>query len=258
VISGAYRTRRNDFMPGSLPLVLLAIGGGAVVVCLAAAVLAVFSATIAPRKKAVIPPTVTVPLAAPEPSVVSPEVQAADLQRKISATESTATRLTLAADQVRAKIATLDQQKTELQKLVDQHRTALRQAEETQRQSIAEQKDAAARKQHLLAELADLQKRIAALTVSIADVQRSVQAQIAADNNKPQLVECTGEGLILQPQHVRIPTSQIAAGVLVSSTRSRGAYFLVRPDGFNSFVMARGIVRAAGALVIAEPRLKGE
>ena len=157
---------------------------------------------------------------------------------------------------MRVRKESLDQHRQELEALLKQTQAALAEAEDAARRSVAEQKDAAARREQLLAEAADLERRIAELQAAIAQVQRAAAARAAQQTSGPHLIECVHDGVLLQPQHVLIPTSALSDGTLASAVRSRRVYFIVRPDGFSSFVLARSIGRANGAIITAEPRVK--
>jgi hypothetical protein len=83
------------------------------------------------------------------------------------------------------------------------------------------------------------------------------RAQAAQERLSTQHVECVRGAVILEPQHTRIPVAELRNGGFVAAVTGRGASFLVRPDGIDSFMAARAIARAAGITVGYEPVLSG-
>ena len=181
--------------------------------------------------------------------------EAAALQSRIVAVQSALASLDVTAEQMRSRRQILDNRRTELEALVAQSRTALAEAEEAAHRTAAQQ---TARREQLLAEAAQLERRIAELQASIAGAQQAIAVRAAKENNGPQMVECVREGVLLQPQHVMVPSASLNDGTLALAVRRRGAYFVVRPDGFSSFVLARAVANATGTLIIAEPRAKDQ
>jgi hypothetical protein len=254
-ISRARAGRRPQPGPGALPAVLAVIAFIALAVCFSLVGFGLLSTTITPRPGGAIKPVTvaSTPSTTPKPDHSS---EAAALQTRIAALQNDLARLDIAADQMRVRKESLDQHRKELESLVKQTQAALAEAEVAAQRSAAQQKDAAVRRDQLLAEAADLERRIAELEAATAQAQRVAAARSAQQSAGPHLIECVRDGVLLQPQHVLIPTSALNDGTLAAAVRGRRVYFLVRPDGFSSFVLARSIGRANGAIITAEPRAK--
>jgi len=250
------RQRRPDGL-GDLPLTLALIAAGAALVCFAAAAVGLLSATVAREPRtvtAVIAPAVPPPAIRTVTAALSPEQKAEQLRARLDAERRSAARAEQNLDEARAHVASLGARRTELLSAIDRRRADLAAAEDAARRAAAEKQTAAVRRQELQAESASLRARIAQLNTSIADAERQAHAQAAREVREPQLVECVKDAVILQPQQVRIPMAVLNNGTLATAIRRVGVHFVVRRDGFATFMVARGIARGVGTLVISEPR----
>ena len=99
-----------------------------------------------------------------------------------------------------------------------------------------------------------MERRIADLRASLARAQ-ALRARAAPNPQLPQIVECVPGAIILEPQHTRIPLTNLQSGTFASAVAGRGARFLVGPDGIDSFLAARAIARAQGVTIGYEPVL---
>jgi hypothetical protein len=72
---------------------------------------------------------------------------------------------------------------------------------------------------------------------------------------KPQWVECIKEGVILQPQGRQIDLAGLNSfPALLQAIRQKGyVVFLVQPQGFEAFQLARALAISQGAKVGYEP-----
>jgi prefoldin subunit 5 len=241
--------RRRRAVPRTLLAALAAMAVASLLVCTAALVFALLSAGLrAPAPARVV---VTAPTPAP-----GPDLRIAALKQRIAATEQALADVDRARDRLQGPRQALDRRRVELETRIARLRSAIAQNEEAAARSAADKQDLADRRRELLAEVARLEQRIAELKAAIAHAQSGMVARPAPEISGPQLVECRDYGILLEPQHVRIPAASMNDGTLVTAVRGRGAYFIVRPDGLRSFELARAIARLAGVPVTAEPRAK--
>lgn len=107
------------------------------------------------------------------------------------------------------------------------------------------------------------QKKVNKAEKKIRELNRKIEAkmkmvevgQLYGKNRgeNPRYVECNKNGLILQPQGLRLPASDIK-NLFIRSIEGYGSVvFLVRPQGFESFIEARKIVEKKGIKVGHEP-----
>jgi prefoldin subunit 5 len=255
-IARARATRRRVAnAPGRVPLALTLIAGTVLAGSFAAVSFGFLSATLAHHRR----PVAQAAPVTPPPEIVKPaalEQRAAVLRRQLDAEVHASTRVDRTIQKVQARIASLDQTRAEMLSAVDQRRSELAKAEDAARHSAEDQQKAAARRQELQQEAARLQDRIAELNASIGEAEQEAAASLAKAGKGPQLVECLRNAVVLRPQQVRIPLALVNNGTLAAAVRRRGAHFIVAPDGFDSFMLARGVARGTGTLVIAEPRGK--
>jgi predicted nucleic acid-binding Zn-ribbon protein len=155
------------------------------------------------------------------------------------------------------RILALIRQQDQLTHLIEQGRASLREYEDAARRQAAQQEAARQRLEGLRAEAAELERRIAALQASVGQTQEARRTRAALEGRSAQNVECVRGAVILQPQHTRIPVAELRSGRFVTAVTGRGASFLVRPDGMDSFLAARAIARAAGVTIGYEPVLSG-
>ena len=249
---------RRVHRPGSaaLPAALAVVAFVSLAICCLAAAFAFLSATFGERPRPVTPVSQPAPAPASISAQPAQRLETATLQNRIASVKSTLAALGITAEQMLARREMLDQRRKELLAVLEQSKAALAEAEETERRTIEKRQENAARREQLLREAAELNRRIAELEISIADAGHVIEVRQARANTGPQIVECVREGVVLQPQHVMVPSNSLGDGTLAVAVRRRGAYFVVRPDGFSSFVLARAIARATGTLVVAEPRGK--
>lgn len=153
------------------------------------------------------------------------------------------------------RILALQQQQDRLTRLIEQRRASLRDYADALRRQAAQQETARQRLERLRAEAAELERRIAELRASIARAQEALRARAMRDPHLPQIVECVPGAIILQPQHTRIPLTDLQSKVFANAVTGRGARFLVGPDGIDSFLAARAIARAWGVPIGYEPVL---
>ena len=131
--------------------------------------------------------------------------------------------------------------KSQLTMDLEKQRKALREAEEAVRRYQQDQERAAQRVAALRAEAAELERQATALRAEVAEVRRSATALEASRGRAIQYVECVGDGVILRPQLTHVASGDLSNGVLARLAKTQGVYFLVRPDGFDSFNRARDI-----------------
>ncbi|HZU28641.1 MAG TPA: hypothetical protein VFA04_24160 [Bryobacteraceae bacterium] len=242
--------------PGALPITLALIAAGAVVTCFAATAFGFLGATVAREPKPIAPVIVLSPPEKKPVPTPSPEQRAGELRRLLQDEQRSAARVDRAVTETRAQIASLDARRVELEATLERRRADVLTAENSARRSEAQQKEAAERRRKLEEEAAELERRIAELNASIAEAEQLALARAAKESTGPQLVDCVRDAVILKPQQTRIPIALLNSGAFAAAVRRRGAHFVVRPDGFASFIAARGVARAAGTLVIAEPQAK--
>jgi hypothetical protein len=151
----------------------------------------------------------------------------------------------------------LIRQQDQLTHLIEQRRASLREYEDAARRQAAQQEAARLRLERLRAEAAELERHIALLKGNVGQAQEVRRAQAAQERLSTQHVECVRGAVILEPQHTRIPVAELRNGGFVAAVTGRGASFLVRPDGIDSFMAARAIARGAGITVGYEPVLSG-
>ncbi|MGA8027963.1 MAG: hypothetical protein WB992_12545 [Bryobacteraceae bacterium] len=198
------------------------------------------------------------------PGIVQPDPRAAaeretaSVQQRLAKTRGEARELDQSAEDTRIRISSLREQEPQLARRVEEHRRELSEAEAKARRSQEEQRRVAERLKSLRTQAADLERRIAALQASIEEAKRATRtAHPGTQNLAPQFVECVRGGIILQPQAIHIASAALDNGLLGSSARQHGVYFLVRPTGFESFITARRIARASGVVVGYEPSRSG-
>jgi small-conductance mechanosensitive channel len=166
------------------------------------------------------------------------------------------------AQPVPGRILALNRQQDQLAHQIDQRRTSLRESEDAARRQAAQQEAArqeAARQrvEGLRAEAAELERRIAALKAGVGQAQEARRVGAELERRSPQIVECSRDVLILEPQNTRIPVAALRGGAFVTAVTGRGVLFLVRPDGIDSFLAARAVAREAGVPIGYEPVLSG-
>jgi hypothetical protein len=150
-----------------------------------------------------------------------------------------------AVEQQHARVLSLAEQESDLAHNIEERRSAFEHAQEAVRQLEQEQQ----RIHSLRAEAAELESRIAILRRRLETAQQARPTGFATEQPlAPQFVDCVQGGVILEPQQVRISFREMSNGVLASLARERGIYFLVRSTGFESFIAARMIARAAGGV----------
>jgi len=160
------------------------------------------------------------------------------------------------------RILALNRQQDQLAHLIEQRRASLGESEDAARSQAAQQEAArqeAARQRiaGLRAEAAELERRIAALKANVGQAQEARRAEAELERRSPQIVECLGGAVILQPQNTRIPVAALRSGAFVTAVTGRGVLFLVRPDGIDSFLAAQAVARQAGVPIGYEPVLSG-
>jgi hypothetical protein len=153
------------------------------------------------------------------------------------------------------RMLALQQQQDRLTRLIEQRRASLQDSADAARRQAAQQETARQRLERVRAEATELARRIAELKASIARAQETLRVRAMPDPHLPQIVECVPGAIILQPQHTRIPLTDLQSKVFANAVTGRGARFLVGPDGIDSFLAARAIARAWGVPIGYEPVL---
>lgn len=188
----------------------------------------------------------------PRPSK-NPQQEMTEIQRLLANVQIRSAELSQAEQQQQSRGAGLRETKSQLTMDVEKQRQALREADEALRRYQQDQERAAKRLAELRAEAAELERRAAALRADLAEARRSAAALEAKLGRAIQYVECASGGIILRPQLTHIASGELGNGVLARLARTQGVYFLVRPDGFDSFNRAREIANESGRVIGFEP-----
>jgi hypothetical protein len=188
----------------------------------------------------------------PRPSK-SPQQEMSEVQKLLADVRIRSAELSEAEQQQQSRGAGLLATKSQLTRDLEKQRKAFREAEEAVRGYQQDQERAAQRSAALRAEAAELERQAAALRAEVAEVRRSATAWEANHGRAIQYVECVGDGVILRPQLTHVASGDLSNGVLARLAKTQGVYFLVRPDGFDSFNRARDIAIESGKVIGFEP-----
>jgi hypothetical protein len=183
----------------------------------------------------------------------SPQQEMTEIQKLLADVRIRSAELLEAEQQQQSRGVALRDTKSQLAMDVEKQRKALREAEEALQRYQQDQERTAERLEELRAELAELERKAAALRTEVAEAHRSAAALEAKTGRAIQYVECVSDGVTLRPQLTHIVTRDLDNGALAALAKTRGVYFLVRPDGFDSFNRARGIALEAGKVIGFEP-----
>jgi hypothetical protein len=188
----------------------------------------------------------------PRPSK-SPQREMSEIQKLLADVRMRSSELSEAEQEQQSLGAGLRETKSQLTMDVEKQRKALREAEEAVRRYQQDQERAAQHLAELRAEAAELERKAAALRSDVAEARRSAAALETSRGRAIQYVECASDGVVLKPQLIHIASGDLGNGVLARLARTQGVYFLVRPDGFDSFNRARDIAIESGRIIGFEP-----
>jgi len=246
--------------PRGLPLFVAAAGAATVLLCFVALGFGILGASsLTPEKveASVTRAAVTAPPAM-LPAGNALAVTSQRLHDEIKRQRRAEAKLGLVETKLQARMAVLQDDERNLNRKLQQERASLREAEEASRRALADRAAAETHRAELENEAATLETRIAELRASIAEIEESLQQNADQKGTAPVIVECVRGSVILQPRQLRIPVDRLRDGPFAPAVRLKSVHFLVRPDGFESFLLARSVARGVGARIIAEPRARGK
>lgn len=240
------------------PMAILLVGMLVLALCVSTTGFALLKVVSPPLPQAALPQAPSaLPKPDPEAAILAQQREIESLDKELRDVQQRIQELDLQRQPRQARIKALIQQQDQLTRLIEQRRASLRESEDAARRQAAQAEAGRQRLEHLRAEAAELERRIAALKANVGQAQETQRARAALERRAPQIVECVRGAVILQPQHTQIPVGSLRDGAFVTAVTGRGASFLVRPDGIDSFQAARAIARTAGVAIGYEPVLPG-
>jgi predicted RNase H-like nuclease (RuvC/YqgF family) len=177
------------------------------------------------------------------------------LSAQIARTREASTERTQDPEGLRSRLLALQERSTELQSQI-----AAKEARLAELGGQLAGKEGAVKEAEF--HTADLRRQLEAADETIKDLKNAIEDKQKIDVTKlggsmknPQYVECLDGAIVLQPQGDRISIQAIKGSdsKFVAAVRRREVFFLVRPNGFESFDAALASAEKVGATVGYEP-----